>query len=231
MKGSNERLQNIKTTNDQRMPRPFHHHHKRGFNNQQGSGSSSNSVKRHQQQSRADDYVPENYLQLIRSLGNTQEDVERWRAERRLKFPRQQRASNDNSNVLVHHQQEHASSSSMGLSALFAAYDTDEEETATTETTKNAASDVSVSKVVEQNLTKHEEKPKICVYFSRNGRCKYGEKCRNKHVETSAVTPIASSHESLAKEKHMVTKTSSAQQHILEKLLEDVGFGFYLKIR
>jgi hypothetical protein len=207
------------------MPKPFHHHHKRRSNQQ----SSSSSVKRLHQQ---DDYVPENYLQLIRAIGNNPEEIEKWRAERRLKYPRQQITSKPPEPIPAITQ----SSSSAGLSALFAAYDTDEEDSSTTakngetETPKvelvNVLAPGRAPEHVHSNSTANDEKPRVCVYFSRNGRCKYGEKCRNQHIQTSAVPSHSSSRsEPMGKEKNVTAKLSVPQQRVLlEKLLEDVGY-------
>ncbi|KAH9258086.1 hypothetical protein BASA81_003649 [Batrachochytrium salamandrivorans] len=135
-----------------------------------------------------EDCVPQRYLDRVKAFGNTKEDNERWRQERRLAFPRQ-------------HQQEVAVVNP--LAALFAAYASDEEEEGMGGMGGKEEEEGNEGKVGqvedeheididdddmadEQQQLPSSPTKKPCRFFAKNGKCKFGAECTFAHQPSTA---------------------------------------------
>jgi hypothetical protein len=151
-----------------------------------------------------EDHIPPEYLRVVKSFGTSIEDIERWREERKRKFPRTSMPKEITA-VSIHNNTATESSRSLSLlGSHFAAYATDDDEE------DDEARDVpKVNDVVHQedqptvleellnvkspiavdnsqpvvNVEHHQGGRRVCAYFSMNGHCRYGNKCRNEHLK------------------------------------------------
>ena len=156
-----------------------------------------------------DEGVPESYLQVIRSIGNTPEDIGRWRAERRARFPR---------TVMV------TKKTAPALSAMFAAYATDDDDEEDEEQQVLEKPSTTTTTTIVKSI-------KPCVYFTRNGRCRYGEKCKHQHSTMSQSSQDQmpksleerSSHHTETEKVGGKAAALRSQNELLRKLLDDVS--------
>jgi len=166
--------------------KPHGHHHG-------GHGRPHHRHHHHPSQEK-DDYIPETYLAQIRSIGSTAEDIERWRAERRRRFPR----ATSSADPLPIPQE--ASASGDALSSLFAAYASEDEDDEDGMDGSQKSSQSEAAEVTQQPPAPLQEEQtsssvqegrakRPCTHFSRFGRCKYGARCHFAHdvVEAAEV--------------------------------------------
>eukprot|EP00934_Nitzschia_sp_Nitz4_P000982 Nitzschia sp. Nitz4//scaffold221_size33835//31260//32357//NITZ4_007858-RA/size33835-exonerate_protein2genome-gene-0.18-mRNA-1//1//CDS//3329542578//982//frame0 len=137
-------------------------------------------------------------------VGNRPEDIQRWIADRKRKFPRQQpmaAVGGTNGDPAVSTSAETENKS--GMSSLLAGYgSSDSEEEPSKETTNSprnttetpvnpASSEVPTSDVAATPARTH-TKQRLCRFFARNGTCRNGTNCHFLHEkpsQSSASTP------------------------------------------
>ena len=120
-------------------------------------------------------------------VGDHPDDIRKWLAERRKRFPRQQKPSNNTIHGGVDTKKDD------NLGSLLAGYgsssddddddDGKDNETTTTTTTRDEA------KPSTTETAEPETRKKPCRYFMRNGRCRNGDACKFSHDVTPRMHP------------------------------------------
>ena len=175
-------------------------------------------------------------------VGNHPDDIKRWIAERRKRFPRQSQknlVSSTESSTLCKETDRKSidpKTDSGMLSTLLEGYgssssDEDEKDNALTEPGKSVSSAINSSDLSGATAATGDEKPlhqgnyrtRPCRYFMRNGKCRNGDHCNFSHDRSSCNPGHETYHETPSPKKAKVSQGVSASTNqptsLLHKLL------------
>lgn len=222
--------------NHHNHPRQMHNKSSHAAGNRNNNRSNHSSSKRFQG-SAPDDQVPQHYLDHIRSFRNTQDDVVRWREERKARFPRShsntklpvdvaETSNLPKKSLLNSHFADYASSSDGEEEDVQEKHVAENQTVIKLENTAPVHSELVSTKSVEKNEEEEDVrglsggKQGQCHHFMRTGRCRFGERCQYSHDESAA------KHNEKRKGGGNHTSTGpklKTSKELLESLLVDVS--------